>query len=186
MKKLFPVALMLLGVVFVAAGVYTVSRGFDAKDQVKSELLAQNITTPEDASIPNARVDDIPTARAMADIIDVHARESTSGLTYAEMGRFMAKDGTPEGTSDEKAALLDDQGNPVPNGLRNVAFQASTLRTSLYSSIMAFEVGNLVIGLGAMILVLGLAIGGVGVALGGLAIPAFSRRLHVPPVVAES
>ena len=186
MKKLFPIALILLGVVFFGAGIYTVGRGFDAKDQVKSELLAQNITTPEDASIPNARVDDVPTARSMAEIIDVHARKSTGGLTYSEMGRFMANDGSPGGTNDEAEAVTDDKGKPVANPLRNTAFQASTLRTSLYSSIMAFEVGTLVVGLGAMILVLGMAVGGVGVALGGLAIPALSRRLHVPVVVAES
>src|SRR5687767_12036258 len=56
MKKAFPIILMLVGVVFLGAGVYTIGRGFDAKDQVKSELEAQNIVTPEDASIPNTQV----------------------------------------------------------------------------------------------------------------------------------
>jgi hypothetical protein len=49
---------------------------------------------------------------------------------------------------------------------------------------MAFEVANLVTGLGALIVVLGLAVGGVGVALAGLAIPALGRRVHVEPVAA--
>jgi len=186
LKKAFPVALMLFGLVFVAGGVYTVYRGFDARDQVRDELVAQNITTPEDASIPNARVDDTATARSMANIIDVHARESTDGLTYSEMGRFMTPDGDPAGTSDETKALLDDSGKPVANPLRNVAFQAATLRTSLYTSIMAFNVADLVLGLGLMIGVLGLAVGGLGVALGGLVIPAFAKKLHVEPVVANA
>jgi hypothetical protein len=185
MKKLFPIALVLLGVVFLGAGVYTVSRGFDARDQVRNELIAQNITTPDDASIPNVRVESVATAKSMADIIEFHARESTGGLTYSEMGRFAAKDGSPAGTSDPAEAVVDDKGNPVPNGLRNVAFQAATLRTSLYSSVMAFEVANLVIGLGTMIVVLGLAVGGVGVALAGLAIPALSRKVRVEPVAAH-
>jgi hypothetical protein len=130
-KKAFPIALMILGLVFVGAGIYTVNKGFDAKDQVRAELLAQNITTPEDASVPNARVRDANTAEAMADIIDVHARESTGGLTYSEMGRFMSADGDPAGTSDESEALIGANGEPVANPLRNTAFQASALRTSL-------------------------------------------------------
>jgi cyanate permease len=49
---------------------------------------------------------------------------------------------------------------------------------------MAFEVSNLVLGLGAMILVLGLAVAGVGIALGGLVIPSLARKVHVDPVAA--
>ena len=101
MKKLFPILLMVLGVAFVAAGGYAMYRGFDANDQVHDELVAQNITTPEDASIPNALVDDKDTAHSMAEIIEVHALEATGGLTYAEMGRFATPDGDPAGTSDE-------------------------------------------------------------------------------------
>jgi len=180
MKKAFPIVLMVLGLVFLAAGAYTVLRGFDAKNQVRDELVAQRITTPEDASIPNARVDDAATAESMAEIIDVHALEATDGRTYAEMGRFLTADGTD--TNDEAAALKDENGRPVANPLRNTAFQASTLRTSLYTSVMAFNVSDLVIGLGLMIGVLGLAVGGLGVALAGLAIPAFARKVHVEPV----
>ncbi|HEX5094942.1 MAG TPA: hypothetical protein VFX21_02965 [Acidimicrobiia bacterium] len=180
MKKAFPIALMILGLVFLVAGGYTASRGFDAKDQVRDELVAQNIMTTPDARIPNARVDDAATAKAMADIIDVHAREATGGKTYSEMGRFLATDGTD--TNDEALAVKGADGKPVANPLRNTAFQASSLRTSLYSSVMAFNVADLVVGLGVMIAALGLALGGVGVALAGLAIPTFSRRMHVEPV----
>ena len=112
-----------------------------------------------------------------------NALEATGGETYAEMGRFLAADGGA--TSDEAAALKDSEGNAVPNPLRNVALQASTLQTSLHTSHMAFNVADLVIGLGALILVLGLAVGGIGVALGGLAIPAVARKVHVEPVAAR-
>ena len=44
MKKLFPIALMVLGVVFLAAGGYTVFRGYDAKEQVKTELAKRPIS----------------------------------------------------------------------------------------------------------------------------------------------
>jgi hypothetical protein len=184
MKKAFPIALMIFGLVFLAAGAYTVYRGYDARKQVRAELLAQKITTTPDASIPNVPVKDAKTAKAMADIIDKHAREATGGKTYSEMGRFLAKDGTD--TSDESLALKDAKGQPVPNPLRNVAFQASALRTSLYTSVMAFNVADLVMGLGLMIAVLGLAVGGIGVALGGLAIPVLARRFNVEPVASRT
>jgi hypothetical protein len=186
MKKAFPIALMLLGLVFVAAGVYTASRGFDAKSTVKHELVAQNITTTPDASMPNVQVNSIASAQSMADIIDHHARDGAGGLTYSELGRFMAADGSVAGTSDEAAALMGADGKPVANALRNTAFQASSLRTSLYASIMAFNIADLVVGLGAMILVLGLALGGVGVALGGLTIPFLARKVHVDPLLAHT
>jgi uncharacterized membrane protein len=159
MKKVFPIALILLGVVFVGAGLYTVYRGFDAKDQVRTELVAQNIVTPDDASIPNTQVTDVATAQSMADIINVHALAATDGLTYAEM----------------------DRENPA----RQTALNAANLRTSLYTSIMAFQVGDLVIGLGLMIVVMGLAVGGLGVVLASLVIPTIAQKVHVHPVVEE-
>jgi hypothetical protein len=183
-KKLFPIALMAVGLVFLGAGVYTAGRGFDAKDRVHDELVAQNITTPEDARIPNVQVKDAKTAQVMADIIDHHASEATGGLTYAEMGRFATEDFDPAGTNVEAEAVTDAQGKPVPNPLRNTAFQASALRTSLLSSVMAENVATLVVGLGAMIATLGLVVGGLGVALAGLAIPSFSKKVHVEPVAA--
>jgi hypothetical protein len=184
MKKAFPIALMVLGLVFLGAGVYTANRGFDARDQVRDELIAQRITTPEDASIPNARVDSAATARSMADIIGKHADESTGGKTYAELGRFLAVGGGD--TNDEAKALKGADGKPVANPIRTVAFQASSLRTSLYTSVMAFNVADLVVGLAAMMAALGIAVGGVGVALAGLAIPRFARKVHVYPAAADA
>jgi len=184
MKKLFPIILVIVGLGFLAGGAYATMRGLDAKAEVRETLLAQNITTPSDAAIPDVRVEDAATADAMADVIGVHSLEATGGRTYAEMGRFLTPDGGD--TSDEAAALKDDAGNPVANPLRNVAFQASTLQTSLHTSHMAFNVADLVIGLGIMIAVVGVAIGGIGVALGGLTIPALARRFDVEPVLARS
>lgn len=184
MKKLFPILLMVVALGFLVGGGYALNRGFGARSEVRDQLVAQSITTPEDASIPNALVDDAATARSMAEIIQVHTLESTGGLTYAEMGRFATPDGDPAGTSDESAALLGSDGRPVPNNARTTAFQSAALQTSLYSSVMAFEVATLVIGIGAMVLVLGFAVGGVGVALAGLALPRFAKRMHVEPVAA--
>jgi hypothetical protein len=182
-KKLFPILLIFLGVGFIVGGGYAVYRGIDARDQVRDELVAQNIVTPDDASIPGVVVDDVASARSMAAIIEEHQLSSTDGLTYAEMGRFMTADGDPAGTNDEAAAVLGADGRPVSNPARTTAFQASALRTSLFSSVMAFEVSTLVIGVGALLLVLGVAVGGVGVALAALALPELAHKLHVDPPV---
>ena len=82
--------------------------------------------------------------------------------------------------------MIGADGRPVANPLRNVAFQASSLRTSLLTSVMAFNVADLVLGLGLMIAVTGLAVGGLGVALAGLAIPAFAKKVHVYPAAADA
>jgi hypothetical protein len=183
MKKAFPIALIVVGLVLIGSGIYTRYRGYDASNRVQAEVVAQNITTPEDASIPNARVRDAETAESMANIIAHHADEATGGRTYAELGRFLSVDGSD--TNDEAQAMIGADGRPVANPLRATAFQASALQTSLYTSILAFNVAELVAGLGAVVIVLGLAVGGVGIALAGLAIPGLARRLHVEPVAAS-
>jgi hypothetical protein len=182
MKKLFPIILMIIGLAFLVGGSYTVLRGFDAREQVKDELAAQAIVTPDDASIPGVPVSDAATAKSMADIIDVHSREITGGRSYAELGRYLTPDG--DDTSDEALALKDSEGNPVANPVRDLALTASTLRTSLYTTVMAFNVADLVIGLGLAIAVLGFAVGGIGVVLASLAIPSVARRFHVRPLAA--
>lgn len=124
---------------FTVAGPYMVYRGIDAKDQVRTQLLAERITTPDDASIPNARVDDPASAISQAEVIQKHALEATGGKTYSEM----------------------DRTDPA----RTVAFQAATLRTSLYASALAWNVANLVIGLGALVFGLGLVLLGIGLVI---------------------
>jgi hypothetical protein len=101
------------------------------------------------------------------------------------MGKFQNKQNTPVGTNNEADAVKDANGKPVSNNLRNTALTAANLRTSLYSSIMAFNVADLVMGLGLMIIVLGFATAGLGVALGALSIPKLGYKLHVEPLVAE-
>lgn len=164
-RNLVWLGVALAGLVMVIGGVYALIEGFSARDQVTQTLEEQAIVTPEDASIPNEVVRDEATAESMAEIIGVHAEESTGGLSYAEMGRFATEDGDPAGTNDPDEALTDDNGNPLPNQQRNVAFQASALQTSLYTSVMAFNVAKLVIGLGLAFIGLGIGTWVVGVPL---------------------
>lgn len=193
MRKAFPIALIVIGVIFAAAGGYTMFRGFDAKDQVKTELKAQAISIPNrvdpatkkvDEAVPAAwsgkAVNSAASAQAMANVINHHALASSGGKTYSTIGKYLAKDGKTD-TNDATAALVGSDGKPVANPTRNTLLTASNLQTSLYTSVMAFNLADLVIGLGLMIVTLGLAVGGLGIALAGLAIPSFARKLHVEP-----
>ncbi len=123
------IAPLALGIVFVAAGIYMISEGQGAKNEVRDAIVAENIITPEDASIPNVLVNSSATAKAEADIIEVHYLESTDGKTYAELDR------------DDPA--------------RETAFRAANLRTSLNLAVMGFEISDLVIGMGVFMVVIG-------------------------------
>jgi len=142
-----------LGFAFIIAGAYMVSQGLSAKDQVHDTLVAERITTSEDASIPKAPVDDAATAESQADIIQAHTLEITEGRPYAQLGRFLAADGGD--TSDPEKALKGADDKPVPNPVRNTVIQSVSLRTALNLAVMGFKVSDLVIGMGAFIIVVG-------------------------------
>jgi len=125
------IAPLAIGVLFVAAGVFMMVEGRNAKDEVRNAIVAENIITAEDASIPNVQVNSAATAKAQADVIEMHYLESTGGLTYAELDR------------DDPA--------------RETAFRAANLRTSLNLAVMGFKVSDLVIGIGAFMVVIGAA-----------------------------
>lgn len=83
-------------------------------------------------------------------------------------------DGGVRRTNDAAEAVKGPDGKPVANPLRNVAFQASALQTSLYTSVMAFNVADLVIGLGIGFIGLGVGMWVVGAPL----VFAVTRRLY--------
>jgi len=120
---------LLAAIGFMAAGPYTIARGLDARNEVRDQLAAEKIVTPEDAAIPNAPVVDHATAHAQADVIKKHALEATGGKTYAEL----------------------DREDPA----RQTAFTASTLRTALMSAALAWHVADLAIGIGVFITAIG-------------------------------
>jgi hypothetical protein len=113
-------------------------------------------------------------ARAFALVMRDHALESSGGLTYAEMGRFLAADDpeNPAGTSDEEAALKDEAGNPVPNAARNTWITATSLSTALNVSYMAerLAVFGIVVGIALLLTGIGLVI---------LAFAVFGKRAEV-------
>ena len=97
-------------------------------------------------------------ARAFAQIIHEHALEGSDGLAYAQMGRFVSA-ADPEnaaGTSDEAAALKDENGNPVPNSARNTWVTATALSTALNVSYMAEQIALFGIVVGVALLLSGI------------------------------
>jgi hypothetical protein len=127
----------LLSLVLIGAGAIMLLQGIDAREQVRMSLEAENITTPDDAAIPNVPVNSAATALAQAEIIQEHTLATTEGQTWADMDR--------------------------EDPMRQFYLSAVTLRTSLMSAYMAFKLADLVIGLGALFLVVGI---GGGIASG--------------------
>ncbi len=182
--KFFPKLVVAIGVILVLAGLVTVGSGIYIRSFIGEQLANQNITTPDDASIPNAQVNSMATALSMADIIQTHAANYSGGLTYAEMGRFAVESGDPAGTSNPDEALKDANGAPVPNAARNTQLTAAGLVTSLSLSAMALGVSYGAILLGLAFTLLGIVVGGIGYALFGLINPEVAEKFGLRPVTA--
>ena len=91
-----------------------------------------------------------------------HQLERTEGLTYAQMGRFIAAD-DPEsaaGTSDEEAALKDEEGNAISNPARQSWVTAVAITTALNTSYMAEQLSifGMVVGVALLLTGIGLVI----------------------------
>jgi hypothetical protein len=182
--RLFPKMVIVLGIAFAFAGLVVAGAGIYIHNFVGQQLAAQQITTPDDASIPNAPVTSIATALSMADIIQHHAADSSDGLTYAQMGRFAVESGDPAGTNNPDEALKDSNGKPVANQARTTQLTAASLVTSLSLSAMAIGASYGAIALGVAFTILGLVLAGLGYALLGLITPAVAQRFGLHPVSA--
>jgi hypothetical protein len=140
----------------------------------KAGLSVANISFPS-LAVAGKAINTGDRARAFAGYMRIHALEATGGLTYAEMGRFMAKPGTPAqftdghgATSDEKYALIDSQTKqPVENGARNLWVTETALTTALNTSYMAGQLAlfGIVVGVALLLSGFGFAILAIGGAL---------------------
>lgn len=180
--KVFPKLVIVIGVIFALMGLVATGGGIYINMFIGDQLANQNITTPGDASIPNAPVNSIATALSMADIIQHHANARSEDLSYAELGRFAAADGNPAGTSNRDEALLDDAGNPMSNSARDTQLTASGLITSLSLSAMAIGASYGAMALGIAFTILGIVVAGLGYAFLGLIEPQVAERFGLKPV----
>jgi len=145
-------------------------------------------TAAADPDYAGEPIDDGESAKCFASYMRIHALESAGGLVYSEMGRFVAADDpeNPAGTSDSDAALIDDQGNPVPNAARNTWVTETALATALNTAFFAEQVSNF-----SIVVAIALIIAGIGFAI--LAFAAFHKPFHrargvteVPPPTPEA
>jgi len=172
MRKLFQYGGIAASIVLIAFGIGAIYMGIDGRDRVRSDLAREQIVGTEDSTIPGQKVDTGSEAQAFAAVIRKHTLEATGGQTYAQMGRFIGKDGKP--TSDENAAAINKEtGKPVENGLRNMWINATALSTALNTAYFAESVATFAIVMGIALLLAGL---GFAVLTVKLLIPASKRE----------
>jgi hypothetical protein len=199
MRKLFEIGGVVAAAILVGFGIAAIVMGVNGRSTVRDSLkLEQIVGTPdmtpaaiaaeakkagvpaESLSLPTLSVagKTITTgdrARAFAGYMRVHTLEATGGLTYAQMGRYAAKPGTPAkytdgqgGTSDPKYALVDPKTNqPVDNGRRSIWVTETALTTALNTSYMAEQLSlfGIVVGVALLLAGFGFAILAIGGAL---------------------
>lgn len=126
-------AARVIGIISAVAGLVLLIAGGVTWGSVSSHLADEKITVSEDAANFAGQPVTTPWAAfAQADIINHHALEATGGKTYAELDR-------------------DDP-------LRDTAMNGSFLRASLFTSVVAFGVAALVMGLGVLFILVGYAL----------------------------
>ena len=160
------------GVILIIFGIGTIAIGIAGKNTVEDELSQEKIVGSPDMSpegiapgieeakltvdAPDCDVAEEPIttgseARCFAQYMRIHALESSGGLTYAEMGRYVSASNPTDaaGTNDPTAAAKDADGQPVSNAARNTWVTETALSTALNMSYMATGVAifSIVVGI---------------------------------------
>jgi len=126
-----------IGIITMVIGIVFAVAGVATYVLVANELAAENIEVSADAKYFAGQPVNSPwTAYSEAETISKHALKATGGKTYAEL----------------------DKDDP----LRDTAMQASFLRASLFTSVVAFGVALLATVLGISLLLIGIALRGLG------------------------
>ena len=131
-----------ISIVIMIIGAIMVIAGAVTYGTVSATLADEKIVVADDATcLAGQNVAGPFAAFCQAEIIAHHAQEATGGKTYAELGR-------------------DDP-------LRQTAMTASFLRASLFTSVVAFGVAAMAIGIGIVFILIGVAILNLAGRLGG-------------------
>jgi hypothetical protein len=189
-RKVFEIGGIVAAVVLIALGVVAVVMGFNGRstvqDGLKNEFIvgspdmtpeaiateARQAKLPSSIALPtcnvaNEPIDNGTEARCFAEYMRIHALEASGGYTYAQMGRFQAKPGTPEnqlarggGTDNPTYAAVDPKtGQPISNPARNLWVTETALATALNASYMADQISLFGIVVGFTLLITGLGFG---------------------------
>jgi hypothetical protein len=181
MRKTFEIGGIVAAVVLIAFGIGAVAMGVSGRSTVQSNLAQEQITFGDAATDPTVPakysghlVNSGNEARAFAQMMRGHTLDATKGLTYSQMGRFLAKPGTSAkltdgngGTNDEKYAVTDPKTGPVSNPARNIWVTETALTTALNTAYMAERVAlfGIVVGIALLLSGIGFGILAVGGAL---------------------
>jgi amino acid permease len=126
----------IVAIVSIVAGAIMIIVGVAVYFIVQEELSDEKITVSDDAdNFAGEPVDGPFTAYAEAEVIQKHSLEAGGGKTYAEL----------------------DRDDPT----RDTVMNASFLRASLFTSVVAFGVATLVAGLGVLFILFGLGFLGI-------------------------
>jgi hypothetical protein len=189
-KKFFEWGGIAASVVLVVFGIVAIVMGVNGRNTVQSSLKQEAIVGTSDMtptaikaeakqaglpatiklpteSVAGKTIDTGSEARAFAKYMRIHTLEATKGATYAQMGRYIAKDGTPQsqlatggGTNNPKFALVDPKTQqPVTNGARDIWVTETALTTALNTSYMAEQLANFGIVVGIALLLSGIGFG---------------------------
>ncbi len=121
------VGAILAGIAFIVLGVVFIALSNGAKDEIRTAMIAEDVTTGDDAAIPNVLVQDVETARAEEAVLAEH--------TLGRYGPYTAMD------------------REDPN--RASYLKGLTMRNSLNLSIMGFGVADLALGVGVVSILMG-------------------------------
>ena len=176
-KKLFQYAGVAASVVLIAFGIGAIVAGVSGHNTVRDNLSKEQIVgTPDmtpsaiaaEAKTAGLKNVDLPTcsvagraidngsrARCFASYMRIHTLEATGGQVYAEMGRYLDKNGEP--TNNDKLAAIDPKTKkPVENGARNIWVNETALTTALNTSFFAESVATFAIVMGVALLLVGI------------------------------
>jgi hypothetical protein len=121
------------GILGIVGGILLILVAVIAWIGVTNQLTAENITIPDDAAaFQGQQVTGPFTAFVQADVINKHALEASDGKTYAEL--------------------------PQDDPVRETVMQASFLRASLFTSVVAYGVALFAAGMGVLAILFGWAI----------------------------
>jgi hypothetical protein len=199
MRKFFEIGGLVAAAVLIVFGVVAIGMGVQGRNTVNKSLSNEYIVGGSDMtpsaikaeaqksgvasavkewptqSVANQKIDTGAKARTMAQYMHIHALEATGGYTYAQMGIYTAKPGTPKsqlmvggGTDNAQYAAIDPQTKqPVQNGARQVWVTETALTTALNTSYMASQLGlfGIVVGIALLLSGFGFAILAIGGAL---------------------
>lgn len=143
MRKIIGILCLLAALIMIVAG--GVTWGL-----ISSQLKDENITVPGDSTFMDGayagkKVEGPLSAFAQAEIIKEHANHGSEG-TYAELGQ-MAREAEEAGDTARAEELMEQ---------RTTMMNASFLRSSLFTSVLAFGVSALTMGLGLLSGLIGL------------------------------